>query len=86
MDEKKRNTKILCISTGIVAFLIYIILTVVGSNKYLLVLRVLFAGIAALSYAIKLGIEISCNEEIGNSIFLICSYLFSILISAMQLA
>lgn len=86
MDEKKRNTRSLCSIIGIVALLIYIIITVVGSNEYLLVLRVLFAGIAALSYAIKLGIEISCDEGIGNSIFLICICLFDILISAMQLA
>ena len=86
MDEKKRNTWILCSIIGIVALLIYIIITVVGSNEYLLVLGVLFAGIAALSCAIKLGIEISCNEKIGDSIFAICICLFAILIGAMQLA
>ena len=87
MDEKKkRNNKILCISTGIVALLICLILIVVGRSKYLLVLRALFAGIAALSFAIKLGIEISCDEEIVNSILLICICLLIILLNAMRLA
>ncbi len=85
MDEKKRNTRNLCSIIGMVALLIYIIITVVGSNEYLFVLRVLLAGIAALSYAIRLVIEISCNEEIGNTIILICVCLLDILISAMQL-
>ena len=86
MDEKKWNTRSLCSIIGMVALLIYIIITVVGSNEYLLVLRVLFAGIAALSNAIRLGIAISCHE-ISNCIFLIgiiCMCLFIILIIAMQ--
>ena len=85
MDEKKRNTSNLCRIIGIVALLICVITTVVG-NEYLLVLSVLFAGIAALSNAIRLGIAISCHE-ISNCIFLIgiiCMCLFIILIIAMQ--
>lgn len=86
MDEKKRNIcKSCCSSVGRVAFLIYIIITVAGSNEYLLVLKVLFAGIAAFSYAIKLRIEIFGEEKIGSSIFCICFCLLMIWVSARRL-
>ena len=75
MNEKKRN---ICSIVGI-------ILSVVGINNYLFAMRVLFAGVAAVAYAIKLGIEIANDEGIGNSIFLIAICLFDIIISAMQI-
>ncbi len=58
----------------------------VGVNDYLLAMRVLFARIAVLSYAIRMGVEIASKEKCGNSIFFICICLFDIVISAVQLA
>lgn len=85
MDEKKRNICIVCDIVGFVALLVYGILTVAGSTTYLLAIRLIFAGIAAIAYAIKLGVEISSEESWENSVFLIAMCLFYILITARQL-
>ena len=85
MDEKKRSICNICSIVGIVALLVYIILTVAGSNPYLLAIKLMFAGIAAIAYAIKLGVEISSEETWGNSVFLIALCLFDIVLTAMQL-
>ena len=85
MDEKKRSICNISSIVGIVALLIYIILAVVGKSEYLYVMRILFAGIATIAYAIKLGVEISSDEKIGNSIFLIAICLFDVFASALQL-
>ena len=85
MDEKKRSICIICCIVGIVALLVYCILTVAGSNPYLLAIRLIFAGIAAIAYAIKLGVEISSEETWGNSVFLIAICLFDIVLTAIQL-
>ena len=85
MDEKKRSICNICSIVGIVALLEYIILMVAGSNAYLLAIRLIFAGIAAIAYAIKLGVEISSEESWGNSVFLIAICLFDIVLTAMQL-
>lgn len=85
MDEKKRSICNICSIVGIVALLVYIILTVAGSNPYLLAIKLIYAGIAAIAYAIKLGVEISSEETWGNSVFLIALCLFDIVLTAMQL-
>jgi len=85
MDEKKRSICNICSIVGIVALLVYIILTVAGSNPYLLAIKLIFAGIAAIAYAIKLGVEISSEETWGNSVILIALCLFDIVFTAMQL-
>lgn len=85
MDEKKRSICNICSIVGIVALLVYIILTVAGSNPYLLAIKLIFAGIAAIAYAIKLGVEISSEETWGNSVILIALCLFDIVLTAMQL-
>ena len=85
MDKKKRNIQITCSIVGSVAFLVYIILTVAGSNTVLFALKILFAGIAAIAYAIKMGAEISNDDSYANSVFLIVICLFDIVITAMQL-
>ena len=86
MDEKKRTICNICSIVGIVALLVYIILTVAGSTPYLLAIRLIFAGIAAIAYAIKLGVEISSEKSWGNySVFLIEICLFNIVLTAMQL-
>lgn len=85
MDEKKRNICIICTIVGIVALLVYIILTVSGSNAYLLAIRLIFVGIATIAFAIRLGVEISSKESWGNSVFLIALCLFDIVLTAIQL-
>lgn len=85
MDEKKRSICNICSIVGIVALLVYIILTVAGSNPYLLAIKLIFAGIAAIAYAIKLGVEISSEETWENSVILIALCLFDIVFTAMQL-
>ena len=85
MDEKKRSICNICSIVGIVALLVYIILTVAGSNPYLLAIRLIFASIAAIAYAIKLGVEISSEETWGTSLFLIVICLSDIVLTAMQL-
>ena len=85
MDEKKRSICNICSIVGIVALLVYIILTVAGSNPYLLAIKLIDAGMAAIAYAIKLGVEISSEETWGNSVFLIALCLFDIVLTAMQL-
>ncbi len=82
MDEKKRNIQAGCTIVGTIAIFTYIILTVAGSNNVLFVLRILFAGIAAIAYAIKMRGEIP-NDEDTVCIIAIC--LFNIVITAMQL-
>ncbi len=85
MDEKKRSICNICSIVGIVALLVYIILTVAGSNPYLLAIKLIFASIAAIAYAIELGVEISSEETWGNSVILIALCLFDIVLTAMQL-
>ena len=85
MDEKKRSICNICSIVGNVSLLVYLILTVVGSTPYLLAIRLIFAGIAAVAYAIKLGVEISSEETWGNSVILIALCLFDIVLTAMQL-
>ena len=85
MDEKKRSIHTVCTLVGIASLLIYIILTVVGTNVMLLTLRILFAGIATIAYAIKLGVELTSDESWGNSVFLIAICLFDIVMTAVQL-
>ena len=85
MDEKKRSICNNCSIVGIVALLVYIILTVAGSNPYLLAIKLIFASIAAIAYAIELGVEISSEETWGNSVILIALCLFDIVLTAMQL-
>ena len=85
MDEKKRSICNICSIVGIVALLVFIILTVTGSNPYLLAIKLIFAGIAAIAYAITLGIEISSEETWGISVLVIAICLFDIVLAAMQL-
>ena len=85
MDEKKRNIQIGCSIVGVVALLIYIILALVGRNTVLFVLRILFAGIAAIAYVIKTGAEISNDDSYKGSVFIIAICLAAIVITAMQL-
>ena len=85
MDEKKRSICNICSIVGNVSLLVYLILTVVGSTPYLLAIRLIFAGIAAVAYAIKLGVEISREETWGNSAFMITICLVDIVVTAVQL-
>ncbi len=85
MDEKKRSICKICHIVGNVALLVYIILKVAGSNPNLLAIKLLFAGIAAIAYAITLGIEISSEETWGISVLVIAICLFDIVLAAMQL-
>ena len=84
MDEKKRNIWIGCTIVGIVAILIYSILKVIGSNTVLFALRIIFAEIAVIAYAIRMGTEISSDDSYGTSVLIIAICLFAIVISAMQ--
>ena len=85
MDETKRSICNICNIVAIVALLVYLILTFAGSSPYLLAIRLIFVGIAAIAYAIKLGVEISSEETWGISVFLIAICLFDIVLTAMQL-
>ena len=85
MDEKKYSIWNICNIVGIVALLVSYILTVAGSNPYLLAIKLLFLGIAAIAYVIRLGVEISSEEPWGISVFVIANCLFYIALTAMQL-
>ena len=85
MDENQRSICNICSIVGIVALLVYIILTVAGSNPYLLAIRLIFAGIAAIAYAIKLGVEISSEGTWVTSVLWIAICLFDIVLTAKQL-
>ena len=85
MDKKKRNIQNGCSIIGVVALLIYIILAVVCSNTVSFALRILFAVIAAIAFAIKMGIEISNHDSCGSSILIIAFCLFDTVMSTMQL-
>ena len=84
MDEKKQSICNICSIVGIVALLVYIILAVAGSNPYLLAIKLIFVGIAAIAFAIKLGVKISREETWGDSVFLIAICLFIIVVTAMH--
>lgn len=86
MDEKKRYSHILCDCIGTVAFVIFMILTVAGSNEYVFVLRIIFAAIAAVFYAIRLRREYFSKESTGFSIFIIGLAISCILMNAIKLA
>lgn len=85
MDEKKRSILNICNIVGIVALLVYIILTVAGRTNFLLITRLIFAGIATIAWAIKLGIEIASEKPLVISIFFIANCLFDIVLTAIQL-
>ena len=70
---------------GIVALLIYIVLTIAGSGNVFLVVRVITATIALTAYAVKCGAEIVSDEKFGNSIFLMCICVLDIILSAAQM-
>lgn len=80
MDEKRwRICKLLCDCVGCVALVIYIIVTAVDINNYLVAIRALVAGIAAISYVIKMGVvEIVYGEECKYCILIICICLYDI--------
>ena len=85
MDEKKRSILNICNIVGIVALLVYIILTVAGRTNCLLITRLIFAGIATIACAIKLGVEIASEKPLVISIFFIANCLFDIVLTAIQL-
>ena len=86
MDEKKRSICKICHIVGNVALLVYIILKVAGSNPNLLAIKLLFASIAAIAYAITLGVEISSEETCGGlTALVIAGCLFNIVLTAIQL-
>ena len=60
MDEKKRKIKVICSIVGIVAFFINTILP--EEDIICFELKILFVVIAAIAYAIRLGIEITNND------------------------
>ena len=80
-----KSSRNICSIVGIVSLLIYIILTVVGTNNYLLAMRVFFAGVAAVAYSIKMGIELANDESIGYSIFLVAICILDVVISSIQM-
>ena len=83
MNEKLNNLRSGCNIAGIVALLIYIVLTIAGN--VFLVVRVITATIALTAYAVKCGAEIASDEKFGNSIFLMCICVFDIILSAAQM-
>ena len=85
MDEKKRNIYKACTFVGIESLLIYLILTVGGTYVMLLILRILFAGIATIAFAIKLGVQLTSDESWGRSVFLIGICLSVIVMTAVLL-
>ena len=85
MNEKLNNLWSGCSIAGIVALLIYIVLTIAGSGNVFLVVRVITATIALTAYAVKCGAEIVSDEKFGNSIFLMCICVLDIILSAAQM-
>lgn len=60
-----KNDRIIatCNIIGILALFIDCSLSVLGENKLLLSFKILFATIAAVAYAIRLGIEIASDSD-----------------------
>ncbi len=86
MDEKKQKICDICSVVGYVALLIYIIVAVASArNNGLVVARILVAVIAAISFAIKMVVEIASKEKCRCSIVVLCICLANIVISSMQL-
>ncbi len=86
MDEKKQKICDICSVVGYVAILIYIIVAVASArNNGLVVARILVAVIAAISFAIKMVVEIASKEKCRYSIVFFCVCLANIVISSMQL-
>lgn len=85
MNEKLSNLRTACSIAGIVALLIYIVLTIAGSGNVFLAVRVITATIALIAYAIKCGAEIVSDEKFGNSIFLMSICVLDIVLSAVQM-
>ena len=83
MDEKKKqNIYSICGIVATVALLGYIALTVAGSSAYLLAIRLIFTGIAAIAIAIRLVVEISSKDSWINSVVLIAICLYEIVVTA----
>ena len=85
MDEKKCSICSICDIVGYVALLVSLILLVTGSYPYLLTIILLFLGIAAVAFAIRLGIEISSEETCIISVLSLAWCLFNIALTAIQL-
>lgn len=85
MNEKVNTLRNSCNIAGIVALLIYIVLSIAGSGSVFLVVRVITATIALTAYAIKCGAEVASDEAFGNSIFLMVFCILDIVWSAAQL-
>lgn len=85
MDEKKRSICNWCSIVAIISLLIYIVAIILGSNVYLLAIRIAFATIATIAYAIRLSIEIAYEQKFINSFFLFFICLFDLAMSAAQL-
>ena len=89
MDEKKYSICSICKIVGDVALdvalSVSLILAVAGSTPYLLAIKLLYFVIAAIAFAIILGIEISSEETWGLPALVIAGCLFNIALTAMQL-
>ena len=72
-----------CLIFGFVSLLIYTILTAIGTNQYPLILRIFFAGVAAVAFAIRMIIEISNKENFEDSIIAVVWCLLDIVFSVL---
>ena len=72
-----------CLIVGFVSLLIYTILTAMGTNQYPLKLRIFFAGVAAVAFAIRMIIEIFNKENFEDSIIAVVWCLLDIVFSVL---
>lgn len=85
MSEKERRFCSICNIVGGVAILVHLILTFLQGIPHLFVIRLIFACIATVAFAIKFGIELLRAEKYGYSLFLFVISLLNIVVSAMEL-
>lgn len=85
MDEKKRIIWDFCRFVGFVALVVYTVLIFVGSSPYLLVIRLILAGIAAIAFAIMLVVGILSKQYCTHPVLWFAVCLLNIVLTAMQL-
>ena len=84
MDKNRRVIQDCCDFAGLVSLVIYFILTLIGSSTALLALCILFLGIAAIVYAVKM-VVVESRGVYAVSVIFILFCLLNIAVTAMQL-
>ena len=76
----------ICNTIAIISLLIFIVLIMASDHEFIVCMRIVFAGLAALAYGVRLGIEIANDEKIGVSLGLIAICILNVFLSATELA